>query len=84
MSRITSAASSVPARASSRLTPVAPKYASDGATGVSTTAKASRPHGIPLNGQPLRSTSMADHATATQTGQAGSRRSRGTAAPRRP
>ncbi len=63
---------------------MAPTYASAGATGVSTTAKASRPHGIPLNGQPLRSTSMADHATATQRGQNGSRRRRGTAAPNRP
>ena len=83
-SRIASAASDAPARASSRLTPVAPTYASAGATGVSTTANASRPHGIPLNGHPLRSTSIADHATATQTGQNGSRRRRGTAAPNRP
>ena len=61
-----------------------PTYARAGATGVSTTANDSRPQGIPLNGHVLRSTSIADHATATQTGHAGSLRSTGTAAPRRP
>jgi hypothetical protein len=61
-----------------------PTYASAGATGVSTTAKASRPQGMPLNGHPLRSTSEAVHTAASQTGQAGSRRTRGTASPTPP
>ena len=63
---------------------MAPTYASAGAAGVSTTAKASRPHGMPLNGHPLRSTSIAVHARATQSGQTGRRRRSGTADPSRP
>ena len=46
-------------------------------TGVSTAAKASRPHGIPLNGQALRTTSIATHAAATHSGQSRRRPSDG-------
>ena len=45
-----------------------PIHGSSRWTGVSTTAKASRPHGIPLNGQPLRTTSAAVQAAAAHTG----------------
>ena len=56
------------ARASRKDTPTMPTHGSSGATGVSTTAKASRPHGIPLKGQPLRTTSAVVQAAAPHTG----------------
>ena len=74
-------ASSAPISARTKLTPTAPTYGSAGASGVSTTANASRPHGIPPSGQPLRTTSAVVHAAANQSGQS---RCRWTTADTRP
>ena len=81
---LTSHASSAPNRARRKLTPTAPAYGSASATGVSTTPNASRPHGIPPSGQPLRHTSIAVHAAANHSGQSRCRWRIAESAPVRP
>jgi hypothetical protein len=81
---MTTQASRNPTRASRKLRPVEPTYGRACATGVSTTAKPSRPNGMPLNGQPLRMTSIVTQAAASQAGQNRSRWRTGEPAPRAP
>ena len=80
----TSAARAAPAAASRKVTPAMPTYGRVAATGVSTTAKPSRPQGIPLKGQPLRQISTVTHDVATHSGHSGSRETSATALPSRP
>ena len=59
----------VPISAIARLTPLEPIHGSASASGVSTTANARRPQGIPLNGHWPRHTSAATQASAVHSGQ---------------
>ena len=52
-----------------RLTPLLPTYGSAFSHGVSAVAYASRPQGMPPNGQPDRTASIATQATASSAGQ---------------
>jgi hypothetical protein len=78
------AASRKPVSASRNDKPAIPTYATAGATGVSIAAKPTRPHGMPLNGQTLRTLSTTVQVAASQTGQAGNRRASGAVSPTRP
>ena len=78
----TTQASVVPSRARTRLTPPLPTYGSAFSHGVSAVAYASRPQGMPPNGQPDRTASIATHATADpEPARTGSRARTGTIRP---
>ncbi|CAB4776513.1 unannotated protein [freshwater metagenome] len=63
-----------PARATRKLTPLAPTQGSHSANGVSNVAQASRVHGNPPSGQVDIAVSTATHTPAVHTGQPRNRR----------
>ncbi len=81
---VTSHAAVVPRSATRNEVPEVPTHVIAGASGVSTVAKASRPHGKPPHGTAERSASTATQQQAAHTGHAGSVATRARATPRRP
>ena len=78
----TAAASSVPIRATAKLTSGTPPYAASDSSGPSVWLSPSRPQGKPPKGARPRSASWPTHSAAVHTGQAGSRVTRAPAPPR--